>query len=84
MNIKQAAQNTLIIWAKNLSDVPLPEPERDPNGRGRAHQVWLLHSIIAGQVEGEKAHRWLSYAQGYLVCLEDLKLDDCKYANVFA
>jgi hypothetical protein len=82
MEIDQAAINTLFLWKKN-KDI-LPDPVREESGKGLGHQRFVLEEVKAERVTGEKAHRWLGRAQGYLVAEGEISLADCKYANVFA
>lgn len=72
-----AARNTLILLAKEGHEVA---PVRDEEGIGPEHAVWLLTEVVEKQVEGEKAHRWLSYAHGVLVERQMLTLQACKFA----
>lgn len=81
MNISKAASNTLLLWTKNCKE-KLPEPKRTKLGIELCHQHWLLLEVFNEKVLGEKAHRWLSWAQGVLAANGVLSLEDCKYANV--
>ncbi len=54
---------------------------RDLTGRSKEHAMWMLHGIGAGYIMGDKAQRWLGYAQGILVCLGALRLIDAKSIN---
>jgi hypothetical protein len=83
MDTRRAAENTLTIWKKNL-DSELPTRVRCVEGMTLEHQHWLLHEVEIGNVVGEKAHGWLSFAQGVLVSRAHLSLTDCKYANLFS
>ena len=82
MDLKKAAANTLILLSKNVPD--LPESERNEEGDGLAHQMWVLDQVTSGEVSGMKGHRWLGWAQGSLSAGGYLSLTDCKYANVLA
>jgi hypothetical protein len=87
MNVAHAATNTILIWFKNekeRSDTLKISPIRDPFGLTLEHQLWLLTEVANSGVLGEKAHRWLSFAQGVLVSRGCVSLEDCKYANVFS
>jgi len=89
MIVAKAAANTLTIWSKEFARTSqrgpdLPPPVRSPDGTGLNHQHWLLVQVVSEEIVGEKAHRWLSYAQGYLVAVHELTLDQCKYANLLA
>ena len=83
MDIKQAARNTLTLWEKNHPEA-WPIIERAEDGVGLAHQRWVLEQIVSGEIAGEKGHRWLGWAQGYLAALGYISLDDAKYANVLS
>lgn len=55
--------------------------ERHPEGDTEAHLVWMLKGLISGYVEHEKAHRWLGYVQGFMVCRGLLSLNEAKDMN---
>lgn len=74
MNIKRAATLT-----KGL--VPGHHTKRSKDGRGIAHARWMLGEIETGDVEGEKAHRWLGYAQAIIVQHYEATLEDVKRIN---
>lgn len=82
MDVRQAARNTNIIWIKN-SGGPT-EPIQSKTGSGYNHVAWVLSQIESGEVQDDKAQRWLGWAQGFLCACGQITLDDCKYANVFA
>jgi hypothetical protein len=44
----------------------------------------MLNEIKALRIEGEKAHRWLGYAQGILVQRRAATLEQMKEVNVNA
>lgn len=67
-----------------LFDQVLADPERSEDGRGFHHAIWLLKEIALERVIGEKAHRWLAYAQGLLVAQAVLTLNQCRIANLLA
>lgn len=62
----------------------LPQGERDPEGRSLAHAVWMLLEIYWSKVTGNKAHRWLGYAQALLISHRWATLDQMKQANLEA
>jgi hypothetical protein len=64
-----------------LNLVDHPPAVRSEQGVGIEHASWMLGEIIAGRVEGRKAHRWLGYAQAILVEASWLTLDEAKAAN---
>ncbi len=82
MDVKQAATNTYTIISKNCQQAPIEE--RNDSGLGLCHAAWMLSEIIQGRITGEKAHRWLGWAQAAAVADGAASLEDCKYANVFA
>jgi len=82
MNVVNAARNTIHIVSKNCLQAPIPE--RNEKGIGLQHAAWMLTEIVEKRITGEKAHRWLGYAQGLLVADNAASLNDCKYSNVFA
>ena len=55
--------------------------KRDPEGKTYAHAMFMAFEIMEGRVAGDKAHRWLGYAQGILVGQEVMSLDDAKRLN---
>jgi hypothetical protein len=55
---------------------------QSPLGNDRAHLLFLLWSIHRGDVRGEKAHRWLGYAQGLIVLLGLGSLEAMKSLNL--
>jgi len=54
---------------------------RDPRGRSINHAKWMLEGIAWGYVQGEKAHRWLGYAQAIVVEQGFATLDKVKEIN---
>jgi hypothetical protein len=59
-----------------------PEVVRDvAEGRTSEHAMWMLEEIISGRVTGNKAQRWLGYAQGLLVAHGRAILAEMKSAN---
>lgn len=55
--------------------------ERSAAGATPEHAVWMLNQIVDGEVEHDKAHRWIGYAQGVLVSEKVVSLEQCKAAN---
>lgn len=51
---------------------------------GRAHVTWMLERIEAGEIAGEKAHRWLGWAQCSVVAAGAGALDEMKEINCAA
>lgn len=73
-----AAQSMLKLFA-------LPDAfQKDPEGKSLDHILFMLYEIATEEVQHEKAHRWLGYAQGLLVCYEKLTLEQCKQINLEA
>jgi len=56
MNIKIAAKNTKEL----VADISMPI---FPEQFSRKHVNYMLDEIVSGNVNGEKAHRWLGWAQ---------------------
>ncbi|MEW8051292.1 MAG: hypothetical protein AB2754_15900 [Candidatus Thiodiazotropha endolucinida] len=52
-----------------------------PEKLGRLHVAWMLDQIESGQVSGEKAHRWLGWAQAAVVHANAGTLDEMKHIN---
>lgn len=68
--------------AEMLKTFAIPDSfQKDSKGTATAHLKYMLHELATGVVEGEKAHRWLGYAQGILVYTGYLTLDECKEIN---
>lgn len=90
MDLIKAALNTQTLVIKHYEGTAvrihqvIENPERSEDGNGLHHAIWMLNEIISSKLTGEKAHRWLGYAQGLLVEQKVLTLQDCKYANVLA
>lgn len=55
--------------------------ERDLDGETPEHAMWMLQGIQWGYIQGEKAHRWLGYAQAILVHTGWLTLCAAKEIN---
>ena len=55
-------------------------PEQHPE-YGKDHMMEMIYKIDREQVEGEKAHRWLGYIQGCVVCYGGATLEDVKNVN---
>ena len=55
--------------------------QRDPDGKTVEHAYWMLLGIAGGYIQGEKAHRWLGYAQGILVSEGVVELEEMKRIN---
>lgn len=64
MDVIKAAQDTKYImvigaWRHDHKDEPDDAASYD-------HLAWMLDGIIDGYVTGDKAHRWLGWAQGVI------------------
>lgn len=77
--------NTAKAAEQMISDIRSRKPrcrvQRKWDGRGTQHAMWMLHEIAYRKVEGEKAHRWLGYAQGVLVQADFITLEKAKLTN---
>lgn len=59
-------------------------PTRDYHGKTLEHCQWMLQGIVLGYIEGEKAHRWLGYAQALIVMHEVADLHKMKVINALS
>jgi hypothetical protein len=86
MNVVKAADNTITIVEKHFEqrDAEIPAESRLESGKGVAHAMFLLHSILRQEVEDEKAHRWLGWAQCILTYEGVMSLEGAKYANLLS
>ena len=80
MDIKIAAQETQKIAARvpawpNLEFIV-------ENGIDRFHVMDMMDKIMNGEVTGEKAHRWLGWAQCAIVCTGASTLKEMIQINV--
>lgn len=73
----------LVCEAARLSRelIKIPAPERSPKGMGDRHIAFMLDEIRKGRITGEKAHRWLGYAQALMVVGNWATLDQLKEIN---
>lgn len=74
MNIQTAAASTIGIAIEGST-----WPTQGP--LSRAHVVSMLERIECGEIAGEKAHRWLGWAQAACVAAGAGTLDDMKEIN---
>ena len=74
MNIVPAANamRDLVV----MSHLPEQHPEY-----GKDHMLEMINKIDDLKVIGEKAHRWLGYIQGCVVCSGGATLTDVKNIN---
>lgn len=84
MNVAAAATLTLQVWKENWSW--FPEPVSQESGVGLPHARWMLETVVQEQNEWkkDKLNRWLGYAQGVLVQLRVLSLEQVKECNRLA
>lgn len=74
----RAAQATL---AAVNGGIELPFPVEDPEGKSLAHATWMLDLVASREISGDKAQRWLGYAQGLLVMHGKATLGQLKEVN---
>lgn len=77
INVVTAAQGTREVLENIIA-------ERDPEGKTLEHAVWMLEEIVSKSKEGEKAHRWLGYAQGLVVLEGKATMADFREINELA
>lgn len=75
MDIVKAAQNTIPFVEKSLR---LPHYNHE---YGRNHIEDMLNKIVSGEISGDKAHRWLGYAQAAVVFGGGASLEIMKQIN---
>jgi len=74
MDIKVAAEN---MWAP-VDRSELPD---EHEAYGKDHLRAMLAMMIAGEIEGDKAHRWLGWIQGCVCVGNGATLEDMKQIN---
>ncbi len=74
MDIKEAALQT-----RNQFLVAVKYSEKE--GCDREHIEWMLNGIIHGYITGEKAHRWLGWAQAIICAFDSATLAKLKIIN---
>lgn len=57
---------------------------KDPQGRTAKHAAWMLDEVISKKIDGEKAQRWLGYAQGILVLKGKSTMEELRDINIDA
>lgn len=55
--------------------------KQDPKGTSIGHAKWMLNEIRTLRIQGEKAHRWLGWAQAILALGHYATLDEMKEIN---
>jgi len=78
MKVRTAARNTL---KKAKIRKACGIFRRDSDGMGLSHAGWMLIEVGTEKVTGEKAHRWLGWAQSIIVNHGYLELKECKDIN---
>lgn len=71
MDIKRAAQRTKDKIKSNCIYT-------STMGCDKEHLKWMLDGIILGYITGEKAHRWLGWAQAIIVVNLNSNLEEMK------
>lgn len=59
-DVRKAAQTTYDAVQSNYYDILRSNEE----SLTKEHLLWMLNQIMSGEVEGEKAHRWLGWVWG--------------------
>ena len=67
-----------------LVDAVFAAARRSSSGNDIQHVLWMLDQIEQGEVEGDRAQRWVGDVMGWLRRDGALSLDDCRYASLFA
>jgi len=74
MDTKKAADQ---LWASvNASDLPDEHPEY-----GKDHLRVMLIKLVAEEITGEKAHRWIGWIQGCICVGGGATLEEMKQIN---
>ena len=74
MDVKVAADN---LWGL-IQNSNLPD-EHDEYGKN--HLRTMLAMLVAGEITGEKAHRWLGWVQGCICVGNGASLETMKRIN---
>jgi hypothetical protein len=74
MNIEEAAEAMVPLI------MDMAENEDNPKA-DKGHLIYMAYCIIDGKVVGEKAHRWLGYIQGVMVCRYETTVEEMKQLN---
>lgn len=83
MDVRVAARNMLTLLDKS-EEWRGTDSKREEHGMGIPHALFLLNCVAEGVTTGEKAHRWLAWAQCILVYEKVADLSACKYGNLFS
>jgi hypothetical protein len=78
MDIKLAAQAMRPLLARCTKEV------EGGDATALHHLIDMIDKIEAGEVSGEKAHRWLGWIQGVVCCRGGATLDEMKAVNFAA
>jgi hypothetical protein len=74
MNVKEAARD--MAYFVRSSDLPLEHPEY-----GKNHLMEMINKLTCGEIQGEKAHRWLGWIQGCVCVGGGANLETMKLIN---
>jgi hypothetical protein len=77
MDTKVAAEG--MFTYVDSADLPDEHPEY-----GKDHLRYMLVKMIEGEIEGEKAHRWLGWVQGCVCVGGGASLEELKMVNKLA
>ena len=78
MNVKRVATELRDIANERLPDNLNNEFEESG---GKTHMIYMCSKIMVGDVEGEKAHRWIGWIQGCLYMNGAASLEEMKLVN---
>lgn len=84
MDVQLAAADTRRLLHAKLrgTTITLHEnPARAEDGLGLGHYAWLLDQVARAEVTGDKAHRWLGWAQCGLAVEKLVTLTELKTVN---
>lgn len=86
MDVKVAARETLKLCENMLPGVAaivykLDDSFTERPKASRQHIENMLNDIAEGNITGEKAHRWLGWAQCAIYCSSELPLEAFKEIN---
>lgn len=74
-------QQAALLTLEGLCVPDEEQGEQSPEGNTQPHMVWMLRRILSGDVSGEKAHRWIGWAQCLAVMLGLGNLEEMKAIN---
>lgn len=76
--VQKAASLTLDLTLLRSNDPWIEIEWLNAPGFGMEHVVFMLNTIIRGEITGTKAHRWLGWAQAAVVASGAATLEDMK------